>query len=564
MYKIYIPKNDYSEWFWYDESNLLLSNDIDISINPLTNKLFNNDVINKNYDLVFSQIRTDKYIPGILLLSKKTYGRSNNGKFYYKCIPNDPKIPTFLIPYEIKNVGFNKNILNKFVIFKFKDWNYKHPYGILINSLGEINDLSAYYEYQLYCKNLCISIKEFTNEVTKKMKNKNQKDVINNIISNNKCIESRFDRFIFSIDPKLTSDIDDAMSIKNNIISVYIANVPLLIDFYQLWDSFSERIATIYLPDRKRPMLPTLLSENLCSLLENETRFVFCMDIELNNENNDIKNITFSNALVKINKNFRYDDNDYKNNKDYIKIKNICNVLCKKYKYIKEVKDSHDLVAFLMVMMNAESAKKMINFKDGIYRTLKLKDNIELDKDNDIPNDIYNFIKIWQSSSGTYTNFKDKECHELMSPSIGDYLHITSPIRRLIDLLNMMKLQSNLNLNLLSEEANNFYNNWISRLDYINTTMRSIRKIQNDCNTLKECTINPELLNKSFEGYIFDKIDWSNQYKQYTIYIPSIKIITRINVKTEMNNFTKHLFKLYLFEDGITLKKKIRAELIYI
>ena len=116
------------------------------------------------------------------------------------------------------------------------------------------------------------------------------------------------------------------MSIKNNIISVYIANVPLLIDFYELWESFSERIATIYLPDRKRPMLPTLLSENLCSLLENETRFVFCMDIELNNENNDIKNITFTNALVKINKNFRYDDNDYKNNKDYIKIKDICYV----------------------------------------------------------------------------------------------------------------------------------------------------------------------------------------------------------------------------------------------
>ena len=40
-----------------------------------------------------------------------------------------------------------------------------------------------------------------------------------------------------------------------------------------LWESFSERIATIYLPDRKRPMLPTVLSDALCSLTQNDIRF---------------------------------------------------------------------------------------------------------------------------------------------------------------------------------------------------------------------------------------------------------------------------------------------------
>ena len=168
-------------------------------------------------------------------------------------------------------------------------------------------------------------------------------------------------------------------------------------------------------------------------------------------------------------------------------------MLCRKYKYIKEIKDSHDLIAFLMIMMNFESAKQMIEFKDGIYRTLKLKESDNL-ADKDIPCDIYNFIKIWQSSSGVYTNFKEREKHDLMSPSIEDYLHITSPIRRLVDLLNMMKLQVYLGLNNLSESGDKFYNYWINRLDYINTTMRAIRKVQNDCSTLAECTNNPELL----------------------------------------------------------------------
>ena len=561
MYKIYITKSDYSEWFWYDESNLLLINDKDISVNPLVNKLFNNDVIDKDKKLVFSQIRTDKYIAGILLLSGKTYGRSKNGKLKYKCIPNDPKLPKFLIPYEIKNTNFNKNILNKFVIFKFKDWDDKHPNGEIINLLGEINDLTAYYEYQLYCKNLCISIREFTNEVTKKMKNKTAKEYINTSISNNKNIEKRLDYFIFSIDPKFTNDIDDAMSFKDNKISVYISNVPLLIEFYELWSSFSERISTIYLPDRKRPMLPTLLSENLCSLLENETRIVFCMDIYLNEKQSDIEEIKFTNALIKINKNYRYEDNEFLENKDYIQILDICKILCKKYKYIKEIKDSHDLVAYLMIMMNFESAKKMIYFKDGIYRTLKLKDNNELEN-KDIPHDVYNFIKIWQSSSGNYTNYENRESHDLMAESIENYLHITSPIRRLVDLLNMMKLQSYLNLNILSIEGEKFYSNWINKLEYINITTRSIRKVQNDCSILTSCINNPELLKEEYYGYIFDKIDWSNQFKQYTVYIPKIKVFIRINVKDELDNYTKHKFKLYLFEDGSTFKRKIRGELL--
>ena len=112
MYKIYITKSDYSEWFWYDDSNLLLVNEKDILVNPLEYKLFNNDVIDKDKNLVFSQIRTDKYIAGILLLSGKTYGRNKSGKLKYKCVPNDPKLPKFLIPYDIKNTGFNGYLMH--------------------------------------------------------------------------------------------------------------------------------------------------------------------------------------------------------------------------------------------------------------------------------------------------------------------------------------------------------------------------------------------------------------------------------------------------------------------
>ena len=56
------------------------------------------------------------------------------------------------------------------------------------------------------------------------------------------------------------------------------------------------RISTIYLPDKKRPMLPTILSDCLCSLQANKNRIAFVLDIKLEQINPDtdytIKDIT--------------------------------------------------------------------------------------------------------------------------------------------------------------------------------------------------------------------------------------------------------------------------------
>ena len=124
-----------------------------------------------------------------------------------------------------------------------------------------------------------------------------------------------------------------------------------------------------------------------------------------------------------------------------------------------------------------------------------------------------------------------------------------------------MKIQDKLNINQMSSSANIFYNYWINRIEYINTTMRSIRKIQIDCNVLNLCVNNPEILSKIYDGYIFDKIEWNNKYLQYTIYIPEIKIISRVNIKEHLKEYSCLKFKLYLIEDGTTLKKKIRVEI---
>jgi hypothetical protein len=49
---------------------------------------------------------------------------------------------------------------------------------------------------------------------------------------------------------------------------------------------------------------------------------------------------------------------------------------------------------------------------------------------------------------------------------------------------------------------------------------------------------------------------------QYTVYIPDLKLFTRVNTKNILDNYTASNFKLYLIQDGITLKRKIRAEIV--
>ena len=85
-------------------------------------------------------------IPGVLQLQcAKTFGRTQNGRLLYKCIPHQKDLPAFLVPYNIKP-GFDKTNVNKYVIFRFSDWVGKHPVGTIIETLGSVNDLEPFYE----------------------------------------------------------------------------------------------------------------------------------------------------------------------------------------------------------------------------------------------------------------------------------------------------------------------------------------------------------------------------------------------------------------------------------
>jgi exoribonuclease R len=142
------------------------------------------------------------------------------------------------------------------------------------------------------------------------------------------------------------------------------------------------------------------------------------------------------------------------------------------------------------------------------------------------------------------------------------YIHITSPIRRLVDLLNMAKFQEVIGLIQFSKNVEEFYNKWLGELEYINTTMRSIRKVQCDCTLLDLCNNNPDILEKEYDGYLFDKIVKNDGLFQFIVFLPELKLSSRITMRDNFNNFECQKFKLFLFNNEENFKKKIRLYLL--
>ena len=583
-YKIYVNDRSYTSWEVFDTNNF---NKISIDINPLESKLLSNDVFTVNKDntvnLIHSSVRSGPAMPAVLILAgNKTYGRQNKmkegqtytkkqsdmagGKLLYKCIPDDMRLPSFLVPYEIKNMGFSKVFKNLYVTINFDNWDDKHPRAKLDNVIGTVDVLDNFYEYQLYCKSLNASIQKFQKDTSKAIESKGHDGIIDIVKQKYPDVQDRTDQkfwHIITIDPPKSVDFDDGFSIvelEDGIqqLSIYISNVTIWMDVLNLWDSFSRRISTIYLPDKKRPMLPTILSDCLCSLQENVTRIAFVMDIFI--KNNEIIDIKHCNSLIKVEKNYCYEEPKLLADPKYHLILDASQKLSIKNKYINNVRNSHEVVCYLMILMNYHSAKKLIKYKTGIFRSTIIKR--EFSVPDTVPDDVSKFIKIWNSASGQYINGSEiiDTRHEILD--MDAYIHITSPIRRLVDLLNMIQFQEVTGIIKLSENVNKFYNKWLEDLDYINVTMRSIRKVQCDCSLLDLCHNNPEVMDKEYNGYLFDKINRNDGLYQFVVFLPELKLSSRITMRDDFDNFECKKFKLYLFNNEENFKRKIRLQIL--
>ena len=530
-----------------------------------------------------------KILTGVLLLeNNKTYGRTPNKKrLLYKCIPdkytsNNKIIHPFLIPYEIK-MEFSKKFTNKYITFQFEYWPEisEYPYGQIVETLGNVDDLNAFYEYQLYCKDLHISISKLVNQTRVKFQTMSPDACIEQILQNPKyIIVDRRQEYIITIDPQHSLDFDDGFSITSHTngtykISVYIANVFFWLEILELWSNMSDRISTIYLPDTRRPMLPPILADSVCSLQDKQNRFAFTMDLIVDDNGQILEERRYCNSIINVAKNYCYEESKLLNDDQYKLLFGIT----KKMQNTDYIIDSHDLVAHWMMQMNINCSEYMIQYKFGIFRNATIRGleptgNPPIKAQCQEPTgnppikaqcqETARIIQYWNNLSGQYILYSDnhKELeHAIMQ--LKSYIHITSPIRRLVDLLNQIEMMRHLGcITNLSHNATAFLLKWIQKIDYINTTTKSIRKTQTECELLQKCIIDTTILGKLYDGIILHNFIKPNGKNTYSVYLESLKIIYNITICEILEIHSIYKFKLFLFQDEYNIKKKIRLQLI--
>lgn len=117
----------------------------------------------------------------------------------------------------------------------------------------------------------------------------------------------------FTIDPSDAKDFDDALSIQklengNWEIGVHIADVSYYVKPGTLLDKEAySRATSIYLVDRVVPMLPEILSNNVCSLRPNEDKYTFSAVFELNDKA-EIKKQWFGRTVIHSDRRFTYEE----------------------------------------------------------------------------------------------------------------------------------------------------------------------------------------------------------------------------------------------------------------
>ncbi|MEI8223565.1 MAG: ribonuclease R [bacterium] len=118
----------------------------------------------------------------------------------------------------------------------------------------------------------------------------------------------------FTIDPVDAKDFDDALSFQtlpdgNYEIGVHIADVSFYVTKGSaLDDEAKERTTSVYLVDRVIPMLPEVLSNELCSIRQDEDKLAFSSIFTINKETGKVMTTWFGRTIIKSDKRFTYEE----------------------------------------------------------------------------------------------------------------------------------------------------------------------------------------------------------------------------------------------------------------
>jgi len=422
-------------------------------------------------------------------------GTIDDSSSNYFLITDDRKISfdVFIPPKTIK-----KEYLNKKVVVKVDGWDsqYKNPIGRVIEVIGEINDHDTEINSILYDYGFSPKFPDKVDKVANNILEEISKDEIN------KRLDIR-NTTTFTIDPKDAKDFDDALSVKklnngNWEVGVHIADVSHYVEEGGVIDKeAAERATSVYLVDRVIPMLPEILSNNICSLKPNVDRLAYSILFEMD-ESANVLDYTIKKTVIHSDVRFTYqtaqktiDDKKGKLAKELLLLDKLSKILREKRQkngsinfestevkfildddnnpinvYFKESLSTNHLIEEFMLLANKTVAKHISssskNAKTFVYRIHDTPDSDRISTLNNIVKKLGYSInnessdKLSHSLNELLENVKGKGEQQMIETltirsmakavyttnNIGHYglafkhySHFTSPIRRYPDLI---------------------------------------------------------------------------------------------------------------------------------
>ena len=342
----------------------------------------------------------------ILERGRKGYAgviKEDHGHFFL--VPQDKRMYTdILIPKD----ALNGAEIGMKVIASIDEWKdpQKSPIGKVTHVLGHPGDNDA--EMLAYALE-----RGFSDEHDAKVNEEAEAINAHGITEEDKAGRRDFrDTVVFTIDPIDAKDFDDAISFKKldngrYEVGIHIADVSHYVrPGMALDDEAIARETSVYLVDRVIPMLPEVLSNDLCSLVQGKDRLVMSAVFELD-DSGHVHNEWYGKSVINSKRRYTYEDAqktlDEKTG-DFYEELNILNRIAKKMQkdrfesgalvleteevkfkldekgvpidvYVKERGDTHKLIEEYMLLANkyvskfiTETQEKKNGYSICVYR----------------------------------------------------------------------------------------------------------------------------------------------------------------------------------------------------